>query len=141
MRLDGGAIATAAIGQATPGHTNTLSLELMGTKGSAAWNQERADALWYGLLGEPTQIVERTLLTAEQARSLTFVEARGPVQDQDDAFRTMMAAIYAPILGQEPGDPFPTFADGVRGMEILTAVLRSVAEHRWVSVDDVSQAG
>jgi predicted dehydrogenase len=141
MRLDGGAIATAAIGQAAPGHTNTLALELIGTKGSAAWNQERADALWYGPLGEPTQIVERTRLTAEQARCLPSVEARGPAQDQDDAFRTMMAAIYAPILGQEVGDSFPTFADGVRGMEILTAALRSVAEHRWVNVDDIAQAG
>jgi predicted dehydrogenase len=141
MRLDGGAIATAAIAQAAPGHTNTLSLELMGTKGSAAWNQERADALWCGPLGEPAQIVERTSLTAEQARSLPSVEASGPVQDQNDAFRTMMAAIYAPILGREPSDPFPTFADGVRGMEILTAVLRSVAEHSWAKVDDIAQAG
>jgi predicted dehydrogenase len=137
LRLDGGAIATAAIGQAAPGHTNTLSIELMGSKGSAAWNQERADALWYGPLGEPTQILERAGLAPEDALSLPSVMAAGPVQDQTDAFRTMMAAIYAPILGQEATIPFPTFVDGVRGMEILTAILRSVVEHAWVRIDDL----
>ncbi len=137
LRLDGGAIATAAIGQAAPGHTNTFAIELIGSGASASWNQERADALWYGPLGEPVQILERGSLTPEVAESLPSVAAAGPVQDQTDAFRTMMAAIYAPIWGQEATIPFPTFVDGVRGIEILTAVLRSVVEHRWIHIDDL----
>jgi hypothetical protein len=43
----------------------------------------------------------------------------------------MMADIYAPIFE----GAYPSFADGVRGMEILTAVLKSAVEHRWIAID------
>jgi hypothetical protein len=47
----------------------------------------------------------------------------------------MMADIYAPIFEGKYEGAYPSFADGVRGMEILTAVLKSAVEHRWIAID------
>ncbi len=136
MRLDGGAIASAVIGQSAPGHTNTLSLELVGTLAGAAWNQEAADALWYGPLGQTPEVIRRPDLPADEGVTQALTVPEGRVQDVNDAFAAMMADIYAPIFTDGARTAYPSFADGVRGMEILAAVLRSAAEHRWIAIDD-----
>jgi predicted dehydrogenase len=135
MRMDGGAIANAVIGQAAPGHTETLSLELVGTLASAAWTQESADTLWYGPLARTAEVMLRTDLAENSLNGQTGNIPAGRVQDVNDAFADMMANIYAPIFAGESTGDYPSFADGVRGMEILNAVLKSAAEHRWIAID------
>ncbi|MGH2346732.1 MAG: Gfo/Idh/MocA family protein, partial [Chloroflexota bacterium] len=136
MRMDGGAIASAVIGQSAPGHTNTLSLELVGTLAGAAWTQEAADALWYGPLGQTPKVIHRSNLTGDEEVAQPFTAPEGQVEDAGDAFAAMMADIYTPIFTDGAQTAYPSFADGVRGMEVLTAVLRSAAEHRWIAIDD-----
>ena len=135
MRMNGGGIASAVIGQAAPGHTNTLSLELVGTLAGAAWTQESADTLWYGPLARAPEVILRTDLADNQVDGRTEIIPDGRVQDANDAFVDLMTAIYAPIFAGECEAAYPSFADGVRGMEILTAVLKSAAEHRWIAID------
>lgn len=134
LRLDGGATAVAAIGQTAPGHTSTLSIELIGTSASAAWSQDSADELWYGRLARTPEIVLRSSTNVETFHGMPSPPPVEKAQDFTAAFRNMMADIYAHIMGTAGTDPYPSFADGVRGMEILEAVLRSAGEHRWVVV-------
>ncbi|MGH2410116.1 MAG: Gfo/Idh/MocA family protein, partial [Chloroflexota bacterium] len=122
MRMDGGAIASAVISQAAPGHTNTLSLELVGTLASAAWTQEAADALWHGPLARTPEVMLRPATADDRMDGQTQRVPEGRVQDATDAFSDMMAAIYAPIFDHGAQSAYPSFADGVRGMEILVAV-------------------
>jgi predicted dehydrogenase len=135
MRMEGGAIANAVIGQTAPGHTNSLSLALVGTLASAAWTQESADTLWFGPLARPAEVILRTHLAENQRDDQTPGIPEGGVQDVEDAFAHMMADIYAPIFEGRYEGAYPSFADGVRGMEILTAVLKSAAEHRWIAIE------
>jgi predicted dehydrogenase len=135
LRLDGGAIATAAIGQVAPGHVDTLSLELIGTKASAAWDQHSADNLWFAPLAQTPETVLRSSIDAGTLHGTAHALPAGKTEDSADAFRNMMADIYAPIRGGA-ADPYPSFVDGARGVDILAAVLRSADEHRWVAVGD-----
>lgn len=45
LRLEGGAVAVAAISGAAPGHENTLEIEVLGTEASARWEDDSADRL------------------------------------------------------------------------------------------------
>ncbi|MGH2347786.1 MAG: hypothetical protein ACRDG4_21360, partial [Chloroflexota bacterium] len=123
-------------GQSAPGHTNTLSLELVGTLAGAAWTQEAADALWYGPLGQTPEVTHRHDYPDDGPAGHIRIVPERRVQDAGDAFAAMMADIYAPIFTDGAQTAYPSFADGVRGMEILAAVLRSAAEHRWIAIDD-----
>jgi predicted dehydrogenase len=136
LRLDGGAIATAAIGQAAPGHIDTLSLELIGTKASAAWDQHTADQLWFAELAKTPETVQRASIDADTLYGSVHELPAGKTEDSTDAFRNMMADIYAPIRGEISADPYPSFEEGARGVDILAAVLRSAAERRWITVGD-----
>ncbi|HVA88689.1 MAG TPA: Gfo/Idh/MocA family oxidoreductase [Chloroflexota bacterium] len=135
MRLDGGALASAVISQAAPGHTTTLSLELVGTLAGAAWTQEAADTLWYGPLARPPEVIRRPDPADQRMDPRAGSEPEGRVQDAAEAFAEMMAAIYAPIFDSGAHSAYPSFADGVHGMEILAAVLKSAAERRWIAID------
>jgi predicted dehydrogenase len=132
-RLDGGAMASATICQVAPGHRNTLAVEVVGEHASAAWNIRGAEILTVRELGGGSKVLER----ASSATAEIGVEAflpRGQPEGHSDALRALFDRVYDRIGGRGSGRDYPTFADGVRGLSVLDAALRSAASNAWAPV-------
>jgi predicted dehydrogenase len=134
LRLSDGAIASAVISSAAPGHGNTIELEMIGTKASAWWAQENPDRLWFAPLRKPVEVRERDADRENGHLLRTLQVARGQPQGYLDAFRDLMASVYDTIRASNPTLPYATFADGVRGVRVLEALLQSADTGVWVSI-------
>jgi predicted dehydrogenase len=120
--------------QAAAGRKNRLSIEVYGTKASAAWNQERPNELWIGYRDKGNQLLlkDPSLLKPE-ARSYADLPG-GHAEGYDDTTKQMMRRFYASV-----GDPgitpeYPQFADGLRQLVILQAEMVSHKKRGWVDV-------
>ena len=133
LELDG-VLAAGTICQAAPGHGNTITLELFGDRASAGWDIRTPDRLVVRPLGSAALVYQRgtpdvDALVPELAQ-LPF----GQPQGQADAFRDLLAAVYAHIGDRTTPAAFPTFADGVHGVEVLAALIASAERRAWTAV-------
>jgi predicted dehydrogenase len=128
LRFDNGATGAAEFSALGPGRKNQLLFELEGTRGGFTWDQENPNELLHRHAEAPTQI----LVKDPSANGGRW--PAGHAEGYEDAFRGILANAYAAMAG-EPHGPFPTFADGHRGMQILEATVRSAREGGWVSVE------
>jgi len=130
---------TVTASQVSAGRKNRLSIEIYGTKSSAAWNQERPDELWQGHRNAANQISikDPSLLKAE-ARSYADLPG-GHSEGYDDTFKQVFRRFYASIrtgsaaAGADRPE-YPPFSDGLRQLEILNAVLQSHQTRGWIDV-------
>jgi predicted dehydrogenase len=127
LRFDNGAGGTAEFSALAPGRKNQLVLELEGSAGGFTWDQESPNELLHRHADRHTEIVIK-----DPARTGGRWPA-GHVEGYEDAFRVILGNAYAAMEGK-PHDPYPTFADGHRGMQILDATLRSARDGGWVHV-------
>jgi predicted dehydrogenase len=127
LRFDNGATGTAEFSALGAGRKNQLLFELEGARGGFTWDQESPNELLHRHADAPTEIVQK-----DPARTGGRWPA-GHAEGYEDAFRVILADAYAAMEGK-PHDPYPTFADGHRGMQVLDATLRSAREGGWVSV-------
>jgi predicted dehydrogenase len=133
LRFDGGAVGSATFSAAVAGRKNQLLFELEGSLGGFTWDQEAPDLLLRRHVEAPTQVVVKDPLSnAGRAPELARYPA-GHGEGYGDAFRSILRDGYLAMAG-EPHGPFPTFADGHRGMQVLAAVLRSARDGGWVGV-------
>jgi predicted dehydrogenase len=134
LKLDGGASALAAISQTAPGYGNGIRIELNGTKASARWEQEDPNRLWLAPLGKPASIVSRTVDDRSTGAPTLQLPAGHP-QGYSEAFRDLLASVYAHI--RTPGSIalHPTFADGARSLRLLQAFNDSTRSATWSTVD------
>ena len=119
--------------QVSAGRKNNFRMEVYGSKASAAWDQERPDELWVGhrQTGNSIFIKDPSLL-APQARAFADLPG-GHSEGYDDTFKQVFRRFYASIVsGQTP--EYPEFADGLRQLVILDAVLESNRTRKWAEV-------
>ena len=122
------------VSQVSAGRKNRLSIEIYGTKGSVAWDQERPDELWLGNRNSNNQIlVKDPSLMKDGARSYADLPG-GHVEGYNDTFKQVFRRFYQSI--QDPGTApeYPQFADGLRQLKILEAELTSHERRAWVNV-------
>jgi predicted dehydrogenase len=133
LRFDNGAAGSAEFSALEPGRKNQLLLELEGSRGGFTWDQEAPNELLHRRAELPTQIVLKDpgANTGRAGRIARY--PAGHAEGYGDAFRTILANAYLAMDGQLH-DPFPTFADGHRGMQVLEATQRSATDGGWVSV-------
>ena len=119
--------------QVSAGRKNRFNIEIYGTKASVAWDQERPDELWSGRRDEPNQIfIKDPALLKPEARSYVDLPG-GHSEGYDDTFKQVFRRFYRSIAA--PGAlEYPQFADGLRQMVILDAVLKSNRTRGWVDV-------
>lgn len=131
FRLDGGAIATAALSCVAAGHGNTIQLEVVGTTASVRWEQEDPERLWYTPVGEAQQLLVRPLGTSTQhyATQVPFGHPQGYL----DGFAELIGSVYSRIARSTEVE-HPTFEDGARGLRVLEALLESSERQSWVEV-------
>lgn len=119
--------------QVSAGRKNGLRIEIYGTKSSVAWNQESPDELWQGHRDSANAVyVKDPSLLKPAARSYADLPG-GHSEGYDDTFKQVFRRFYASI--HSPGAPeYPQFADGLRQLVILKAVLESNSRRGWVDV-------
>jgi predicted dehydrogenase len=127
LRFDNGAIGTAEFSVLSAGRKNQLLFELEGSRGGFTWDQESPNELLHRHGDAPTELVLK-----DPARNRGRWPA-GHAEGYEEAFRVILGNAYAAMAG-EPHDPYPTFEDGHRGMQILEATLRSACQGGWVAV-------
>ena len=131
--------ASAVISQVSPGRKNRLWLEIDGSLGSAVFDQEQPESIWFGTERGAT-VLRRAegSVAADQAR-LNRVPPGHP-QGWPDAFAAFCADTYAAVRGESP-EGLPTVLDGLRAVEIVDAVLCSAQAGDRQPIGDVANSG
>ena len=140
IRFAGGAIGALVVSQVSPGHKNDLTFHVSGSERSLGWAQEDPELLWLG--GRE----EATLLTRGPAENDWPVGVpslpAGHPEGWADALRDVLRPFYAAIAaGDPPPDPaeapYPTLADGARGVAVIEAVVESSRTGAWVDIEPI----
>jgi predicted dehydrogenase len=126
LRFAGGVTGSLVLSAGFAGRKNQLLFECEGDTGGFTWDQEEPNVLLERAASGPTRIVPK------DAGPLARYPA-GHAEGYGDAFSNIFADVYRAIAG-EPHDPYPTFADGQRGVAIVEAAVRSAREGAWVAV-------
>jgi predicted dehydrogenase len=136
VHFDGGARGTLTVSQVSAGHKNWLTISVDGAAAGVDWNQEQPNTLSIRrqLTASEVLIKDPLLLAPDAARLARF--PGGHPEGYPDAFRQCIASIYAAIdgSGEASAAPYPTLADGLRGVVMVESVLQSAAERRWVVI-------
>jgi len=134
FRMGDRARGTFTASQVSAGRKNRLSIEIYGTKAGVAWDQERPDELWIGQRNSSNQVIikDPSLLKAG-ARSYADLPG-GHSEGYDDTFKQVFRRFYASIGDRSAAPEYPTFADGLRGLTLLEAELKSNEKRGWVDV-------
>ena len=144
LRFSNGARGSMSVGQVMPGHKNDLQIEINGRQASLRWLQERQNELWIGHGKRANELLAKdpSLLTPE-ARAYAHLPG-GHQESWADAFRNVIADIYAEIraaggsLGNgtnqadddsatQRSSTVCTFADAAHTVAVIEAMLRSAA--------------
>jgi predicted dehydrogenase len=123
--------------QVSAGRKNRLSIEVYGTKASAAWEQERPNELWIGSRDRGNQLLlkDPSLLKPE-ARSYADLPG-GHSEGYDSTTKQMFRRFYASVGNPSFAPEYPQFADGLRQLVILQAELDSNRKRSWIDVPAV----
>jgi predicted dehydrogenase len=120
--------------QVAAGRKNHLSLEVYGSKGSAAWDQERPDELWLGQRNVPNRIlIKDPSLLQPGARPFADLPG-GHSEGYDDTFKQVFRRFYQSIENSGAAPEYPVFRDGLRQLRIVEAELASSRTHAWVEL-------
>lgn len=131
LRLSGGAVGSATVCQAAPGHGNTVTLEVIGEKATAAWDIRDANRLTVRESGGAVRILERATAPVVEMGIHAHLPVGQP-EGHAEALLNLFRRIYGRVGDEEV--EHPTFVDGVRGLHILEALTESASDGRWVSV-------
>ncbi len=134
LRLEGGAAGSLVLSAGAAGRKNQLLFECEGSEAGLTWDQEAPTVLLERQANGPTRVVVKDPVTnTPSARSLSRYPA-GHGEGYGGAFQNLFRNVYRAIAG-EPHDPFPTFADGHRGVALVEAAVTSADNGTWAPVD------
>jgi predicted dehydrogenase len=133
LRFEGGMAGSLVLSAGAAARKNQLLFELEGTTAGVTWDQEEPDLLVFRPADGPRQLVVKDPLhNVERARHLSRYPA-GHGEGYGGAFQNLFESVYRAVR-EEPGDPFPTFSDGHRGVAALEAAVESARTGRWAEL-------
>ena len=132
FRLGGRARGAFTVSQMSAGCKNRFQFEIFGSKAGVIWNQESPDQLWIGQRNSPNQMIVKdpSLLDAKAASYADL--PGGHSEGYDDAHKQVFRRFYRRVADPAAPVEYPTFEDGLWGMQLLEKVLESVARRGWV---------
>jgi predicted dehydrogenase len=133
IRLSNGAAGSATISGVSPGHPNTIALSIDGSERGADWNQQDPN-VWIERSATGNTTIQRSPDALPQHLAWMSKLPSGHAEGYADAFRNVVFQSWAAMRGGHFG--YPSFADGLRGLRLIDAALRSAADRRPVSVGD-----
>jgi predicted dehydrogenase len=135
LRLGDRARGAFTVSQMSAGRKNMFTVDIYGTKAGVSWNQERPDELWIGRRNTPNQlIVKDPSLLYPQAAAYADLPG-GHSEGYDDTHKQLFKRFYARVADPSAPLDYPTFQDGLRGMQLLEKVLESSQKRGWVEVE------
>ena len=99
---------------------------------SVAWNQERPDELWIGNRNTNNQIIIKDPSLMKPAARPYADLPGGHSEGYDDAHKQVYKRFYRKVADPKAAVDYPTFADGLWGMQLLEKVLESDKKKGWV---------
>lgn len=132
FRLGDRARGMYSVTQMAVGRKNRFALEVYGTKSSIAWDQERPDELWIGQRNEPNRIMLKDASLFHSKAGTYVDQPGGHAEGYDDTHKQTIRRFYDRVANPSTSIEYPTFADGVRGMELLEKVAESARTQSWV---------
>lgn len=137
IRFSDGARGALVVSQVSPGHKNDLTVHLSGSNRSIGWEQESPERLWLGARDQSV-VIARAPSVSELSVGVPSLPAGHP-EGWGEALRDLLRPFYAAIsAGDPPQDgpdaPYPTLADGARGVTLVEAVVESSRIGGWVDI-------
>ncbi|MEX1180573.1 MAG: Gfo/Idh/MocA family oxidoreductase [Cucumibacter sp.] len=140
LRFEGGARGMLWASQVSPGNENGVALRVYGEKGGLEWVQAEPNKMWYAPFGKPRQLITRggaTPIGSDAAGAAVRIPPGHP-EGYLEAFATLYSDFATLIRSGKGGEMLPTLADGVEGMEFITAAVKSSSDNgRWTKFSDV----
>ncbi len=134
LRLGDRARGALTINQVAAGRKNRLWIEVYGTKRGMAWDGENPNELWIGRRdGNNEVVVKDPSLLEQRARAFADLPG-GHAEGYGDTFKQLFRRFYAAVRDPSKGAEIPSFAAGLRQLNLVEAVLNSSAKHAWVEV-------
>ncbi|MEK7864165.1 MAG: Gfo/Idh/MocA family oxidoreductase, partial [Chloroflexota bacterium] len=133
LEYDNGANGVLCCSQVCVGRENGLRLRVFGETGGVAWDQEHPNDLTvWSADGAPQLRRTGNGYLTPAAQSLGRVPPGHP-EGYLEAFANLYRAFARSIRGETAGldDPFPTVADGQRGVRFIEAVIASARANDW----------
>jgi predicted dehydrogenase len=141
FRMGSGARGAMTASQVSVGRKNRLSIEVFGTKSSAAWDQEKPNELWLGNRNSNNQIIVKDpSLLMPGAQSYADLPG-GHGEGYGDTFKQVFRRFYGSLDNPEAAVEYPTFADGLRQLHIMQAELDSHKSGAWADVTATQEVG
>jgi predicted dehydrogenase len=133
LRYANGARGALWASQVAPGQDNGLRLRIFGETGALQWRQEEPNTLIWSPLGEAPRLIGRgTAAMNASGQRVSRIPAGHP-EGYLEAFATIYTEVGAAIRARRSGsavDPavtFPDIEDGVAGVALVDAAVRSSA--------------
>ncbi len=135
-RFDSGALGTFEVSRVATGRKNQLALEIDGSEGSLVFDWELSNELrYFSSHDAPDRQGFRRIVAGP---AFPVYPAPLPVSGVGVGFLETMvvqaAELSRAISSGGPAPTVATFRDGLRACQIVDAVLRSIADGRWVDV-------
>jgi predicted dehydrogenase len=122
------------VSQMSAGRKNMFTFDIYGTKAGVSWNQERPDELWIGQRNTPNGLsVKDPSLLYPKAAAYADLPG-GHSEGYDDTHKQVFKHFYARVADASAPVDYPTFQDGLVGMQLLEKVLESSKRNGWVTV-------
>jgi predicted dehydrogenase len=122
------------VSQMSAGRKNMFAFDIYGTKSGVSWNQERPDELWIGQRNTPNALIikDPSLLYPKAAAYADL--PGGHSEGYDDVHKQVYKHFYARVADPSAPLDYPTFEDGLLGMQLLEKVSESSKKNGWVTV-------
>ncbi|MEL7202649.1 MAG: Gfo/Idh/MocA family oxidoreductase [Pseudomonadota bacterium] len=142
LRFAGGARGMLWSSQVAPGNENALRIRIYGEAGGLEWAQEDPNYLWHTPFGEPKRLITRNGAGAgDAAARMSRIPAGHPEGYLEGFANIYTEAANAIIAAREgkiipDGVVFPSVQDGLKGVQFVSACVRSSARNAaWVPLD------
>jgi predicted dehydrogenase len=124
-------------GQVFAGRKNYFQIEIYGTKGSIAWDQERPEELWIGNRDSYNQILLKDPALLDPGARLFADLPAGHAEGYPDTFKNVFRRFYQSVEDPSIQPVYPQFEDGLRQLMIIEAELKSNKSRGWVDVEQL----
>lgn len=140
LRLENGAKGTLTFSQIAAGEENNLAIRVYGEKGSLEWQQENPNELITRWLDQPKKIYTPNgnglYPEAAAVSRIPSGHPEGYLEAFATVYRGFAQHLIAVLNGAEFSRPaYPTVYDGLRGLEFISAAVKSDANNAaWIKL-------
>lgn len=131
IRLDNGAAGSVSVSGVSPGHPNVIMLSVDGSERGFEWNQQSPN-VWLECSASGNIVHERAPEHLPPQLRWMSMLPMGQPEGYIDAFRNVVAEAWSAMRGER--GTFPSFIDGLRGVRLIEAAVRSATGRMPVAV-------